>query len=1523
MDEFCGSKFWDNDLTWNTNNPDLTPCFEKTILVWFPCGFLWLASILDVFYSFENRSRQIPKSPLNVTKFIITLLLIVLELLMLKDAIFPTADRYIYPVELASPAIKIATYIYYLILLTYSLRKGVQSSGVQFVFWFLLAICQAIRFRTVIENRLSEPIDVLQYVLEVIYFPLTLGMVLINAWADVRPKYSMDTQTSQNPCPEIYSSYLSRQLFSWFSTLTWQGYKKPLEYSDLWDLNPGDKSRQVVPRFDKYWAKELNKSNLKRMKKAEGQAAYGKINGAVQISKLKKKEEQEYTSILPALFGAFGGSFMFGAFLKIIPDGLAFVSPQILDLLIAFTSSNQETWKGIIYAFLLFLSAFLSTMVTVQYSHRMYLVGMKVRTALISAIYRKALLLSNAAKRESSTGEIVNLMSVDVQKIMDLIPFVNMVWSAPFQIGVALYFLWGILGPSSLAGLGVMILLLPANAFIAAKARKLQIMQMRKKDLRVKLMNEILSGIKVLKLYAWEPSFENQIMKIRKDEIEILKKAAYLNAVTSFLWTCAPFLVALFTFGTYVLIDPENNKLDAGTAFVSLSLFNIMSMPLTFLPMIIVFIVQAGVSIKRLNKYMNAEEIDPDAVTHDDHEPDPIVIDHGTFSWEPDTVVLRDINLRIKPGSLVAIVGSVGSGKSSLLAAMLGELDKVSGRVNTKGSIAYIAQQAWIQNATLRNNILYGKPFDPAKYDRVVEACALKTDFEILPAGDKTEIGEKGINLSGGQKQRVSVARATYNNAEVYLFDDPLSAVDSHVGKHIFEKVLGPKGLLRKKTRVLVTHGIQYLPNVDDIIVLKDGEISERGTYKELLARRGAFAEFLRHHIETADDDIAELEDQSLLQDLKAVVGDIEKIKRKRRPSETAGSESEAGLSDANVARRRVLARTLSEMERRSSQASIKSRGSRGSHTAVDQLIEKEKSETKSVKLAVYLDYFRSGGWIFSISTFFLYLTCQAFSVGANLWLSDWSSRPPGNGTESNTGLFLGVYGGLGFGQGFAILAGSFVMAIGTLKSASNLHWKMLQRVLKAPMSFFDVTPSGRIVNRFAKDVDVCDSTLPFNFRLWLNSFFGVASTIFVISYSTPIFTAVFVPVSILYYFVQRFYVSTSRQLRRLESVTRSPIYSHFEETLTGSSTIRAYSEQDRFILDSELKVDYNQVSYYPSIIANRWLQVRLETVGNSIIFFAALFAVLARETLDPGIVGLSVSYALQITIALNMLVRWTSDVETNIVAVERVKEYSEIAQEAPWEVDGMKPSKTWPERGEVKFDHYQSRYRPGLDLVLKNVTCVIQPGEKVGIVGRTGAGKSSLTLGLFRIVEAAGGSITIDGKNISRLGLHDVRGRLTIIPQDPVLFSGTLRINLDPFELEKDETIWHALELSHLKTFVRTLPAGLEHEISEGGENLSVGQRQLVCLARALLRKTKILVLDEATAAVDLETDDLIQQTIRSEFKDSTVITIAHRLNTIMDSDKVMVLDKGEIREFDTPTNLLENKDSIFSSMARDAGLQ
>lgn len=494
------------------------------------------------------------------------------------------------------------------------------------------------------------------------------------------------------------------------------------------------------------------------------------------------------------------------------------------------------------------------------------------------------------------------------------------------------------------------------------------------------------------------------------------------------------------------------------------------------------------------------------------------------------------------------------------------------------------------------------------------------------------------------------------------------------------------------------------------------------------------------------------------------------------------------------------------------------------------------------------------------------------------------------------------------------------IFGIGCLRAARDLHKRLLTNVMRLPMSFFDTTPSGRILNRFSTDVNVIDNVLPMTIQFWVMMAFSVLAILAVISYSTPWFLVVVVPIAAIYYLIQIFFVSTSRQLKRIESITLSPIYNHFSETITGQSLIRAYGEVDRFKSESEIRVDHNQRMTYPSIIAARWLAVRLEIVGAVVVLFACLFAVLARDTINPATVGLSISYALQISQTLSFLVSMTAEVETNIVAIERVNEYTNRKQEAPWKTVNVDPA--WPQKGVVRFENFQVRYREGLDLVLKGINFSVNSQEKVGIVGRTGAGKSSLTLALFRIIEAADGQIIIDDINIAEIGLHSLRSQLTIIPQDPVLFSGSLRMNIDPFKTYTDDEIWIALEQSHLKMFVKGLTEGLDYTIAESGENLSVGQRQLVCLARALLRKTKVLILDEATAAIDIETDELIQNTIRTQFSDCTILTIAHRLNTIMDSDRVIVLDAGRIAEYDTPKALLENKASIFYGMAKDSGI-
>lgn len=1507
FDRFCGSSFWDWNLSWNTTDPDVTLCFEKTVLIWIPCLFIWLFTPLEVYYLVQSKYRDIPWNWLNLAKMAGTALLCLLSIVDIVYAIIQfSSGMAIYSVNFYTPLVKLITFGLVLFLISANRSRGLRSSGLIFLFWLSLVFFGIIQYRTEIRLAFSgSAIKKYPFISYMIYYPLVLVQFVLNFFADADPRLS-DYPPVEKPCPEMKASYPSRVLFSWFDTLAWAGYRHPLETKDLWDMNYEDSSREVVPIFDKHWERSLIKAKL--IDTAKASYIKNKSNGSIEVSPTeytritRGSKNQKEASILPALCKSYGRTFLFGTFLKVIEDCLVFVSPQVLKYLIAFVGNSEEPlWRGYFYVFLMMLTATLQTLILSQYFHRMYLVGMRIRTALTSAIYRKALRISNTARKTFTVGEIVNLMAVDAHRFVDLTTYLNMIWSAPFQIALAIYFLWQSLGPSVLAGLFVMIVLIPINGVVAAKARNLQIKQMKNKDQRVKLMNEILSGIKVLKLYAWEPSFEQKVLDIRGKEIKVLRTAAYLNAATSFIWACAPFLVSLVTFAVYVLSD-DSHILDAQTAFVSLSLFNILRFPLSMLPMFVSNVVQSSVSVKRINKFMNSEELDPDSVTHDSDEKDPLVIENGTFTWgEPtEAPTLSNINLRISSGQLVAVVGTVGTGKSSLVSAFLGEMDKVSGRVNTKGSIAYVPQQAWIQNTSLKDNILFGQSLNDRVYNKIIDACALRADFQMLPAGDDTEIGEKGINLSGGQKQRVSLARAVYKESDIYFLDDPLSAVDSHVGKHIFQHVIGPTGLLRKKTRVLVTHSITYLREVDLIVVVKDGQISESGTYKELLDKKGDFADFLILHMQEENvDKVDKNEIDKLLEDAPADLK--EKYVRQR-------SESN---SNSLMQRQRSI-----DSEKTTPPPVIEQA----------KLIEVEKAETGSVKWEVYLHYLKSIGPFLCITTMLLSVVFQGFSISSNIWLSVWSndnsSHVHGTANVSKRNLYLTVYGLLGFGQVVSTVTAAISLSLGTVVAAEKLYHLINARIFKNPVSLFDTTPIGRILNRVSKDIDTVDNVLPFILRSSIQTVFSVIGTLVVISYSTPVFTAVIVPIGILYYFIQRFYVATSRQLKRLESVSRSPIYSHFSETVTGATSIRAYGVESKFILQSEQKVDFNQTCYYPSTVANRWLAVRLETIGNFIIFFASVFSVLGRDTLSPGIVGLSVSYALQITQTLNWLVRMTSEVETNIVAVERIKEYGETPQEAPWDIPSNLPPKDWPTTGEVHFKNLKVRYREGLDLALKGLDIFVEGGQKVGIVGRTGAGKSSLTLSLFRIVEAAEGSILVDGIDISKIGLHTLRSRLTIIPQDPVLFSGTLRMNLDPTNTNTDDQLWNALKLAHLKAHVQGLTGGLDYQVSEGGDNLSVGQRQLVCLARALLRKTKLLVLDEATAAIDLETDDLIQTTIRSEFKDCTVLTIAHRLNTIMDSDKVIVLDNGFMVEYDSPVNLLQEKTSIFYLMAKDAGL-
>ncbi|KRZ56418.1 Multidrug resistance-associated protein 1 [Trichinella nativa] len=1403
-----------------------------------------------------------------------------ISMLILKKS----GQRNIYDADFVGPLLLCISMIDLLFLQIACRQRGFVTSGVVFLSLTAFVICGSIEFSYWVNHSKSvtfafcfffHPIHFAKFQIPseemvprmsyLVYYVLLVIQWFFWCWADKSASYETVDKNSvkssfhtKKVCPEYKSSFLNQTLFEWFTVLAYRGWREPLTQNHIWNLTDDYLSKTVVSDWESRWTPKMKKYWKEKAAAVEKTYEVNFKNQKVQvIAESKKLKMPAAPSVIKTLFQCHKWTFFTSLLLKFAADTIQFASPQILSLLIKFVeNTNEPVWKGYFYSVLMFASALIFTVLTQYHFHMVYQLSIKVRSTLVSALFTKSLRLSNAARRQSTIGEVVNLMSVDVQRFTDVVLYISMIGSAPYQILLSVYFLWEVIGASVLSGVGFLILLIPLNYFISSKQNKLQVSQMKYKDERMKLVNEILNGIKVLKLYAWEMAFGKQVNNIRKKELDILKTAAYYRAATSFIWTCAPFLVKfnLFIFIKFISVFPY---------------------------------------------YLD----------------DAIKVTDGEFAWDNtiERPTLQNINFSIKPGELVAVVGQVGAGKSSFLSAILGEMEKRNGTVGIKGNVAYVPQQAWIQNMTVRENILFNKPYRSDLMKKVLDGCSLNRDLQLLSGGEEAEIGEKGVNLSGGQRQRISLARAVYQNADIYLLDDPLSAVDSHVGQHIFENIISNNGLLKNKTRVFVTHGLGYLKDVNKIIVLNHGTISEIGTYNELLSRKGAFAKLIETYIQErnedetfSDDVIDEIIEDAAKVDLRLYERSISSVgsdgSRKR-----VKTSNQFDTDDYVKDHERAYGKMLSSKKKQNE----------------GKLIQEEEAAVGNIKAKVYLDYVKAIGFFSTFVITMLYITSNGFSVGASFWLADWSYDANRYANETtSTDVRLGIYASLGVLQGIFILLATTLLSYSMVLASRDIHESLLNNLLRSPMSFYDVTPLGRILNRIGKDIDVIDDTLPLTVRTWIMAGLGVLSVLLVILISTPIFAAVIVPIAILYYFLQKIYIRSSRQLKRIESVTRSPVYSHFQESLTGAAVIRAFQVQERFIFESQRRLDENQTSFYQNEVSNRWLAVRLELIGNFLVLMAAIFAVISREDkISAGIVGLSVSYALQITQSMNYAVRMTGDLETNIVAVERTNEYMHTPTEAALTSDEHLPN-DWPTNGTIQFSDYKLRYREGLELCLKGINCLIRGGEKIGIVGRTGAGKSSLTLALFRIVEPAGGSLLIDNTDITKIGLHDLRSRLTIIPQEPVLFCGTLRINLDPYEAYSDQDIWRNLERAHLKAFVSSLPDKLEHMISEGGENLSVGQRQLVCLARALLRKTKILILDEATAAVDLETDDLIQQTIRLHFSDCTVLTIAHRLNTIIDNDRIMVLDAGRIAEFEPPQQLLDNKNSIFYSMAKDAGL-
>ncbi|XP_078352062.1 ATP-binding cassette sub-family C member 10-like isoform X2 [Oculina patagonica] len=1212
-------------------------------------------------------------------------------------------------------------------------------------------------------------------------------------------------------------------------------------------------------------------------------------------------------TLLSALHHSFGLQYYCVGLLKLIGDALSFAGPLLLHALVSFMENRQEPMShGYYYASGLFLTSFCVAFVNSQFNYWVNKIGLKIRAAVITTVYNKSLSVSLTTLSKFSSGEVVNFMSTDTDRVVNFAPSFHQFWSLPFQIAVSLYLLHQQVGISFLAGLGFAILLIPVNRWLAEKIQKLSKEMMTQKDKRVKVMNEILQGIRVIKFYAWEKNFEEKINKLRAAELKSLKGRKYLDAWCVYFWATTPVIISILTFTTYALLG---NKLTAAKVFTSVALFNMLISPLNAFPWVLNGLMEAWVSVKRLQAFLSLENLDLTGYYQqldlsykgEMSKPPEVLIRNGHFTWrqqeetgEEERVFstageLTNINFCIETGQLIGVIGKVGSGKSSLLAAITAEMEKRLGEVfvrKLERGFGLAVQEPWIQHGTVKENILFGKPFDVEKYSAVIYACALVEDLQILPAGDETEIGENGVTLSGGQKARVALARAVYQDKEIYLLDDPLAAVDAHVAAHLFHHCI--MGLLQNKTRILCTHHTHFLSSADQVVVMDHGAVVHTGPPEGIL------------HAEQIMKTITDLPDEG----------------EKQCADKAENLEDVEGGTD-------------------------------------EGLVKEEEKEVGVVKLHVYKSYWLAIGHCLATSILLSLLLMQASRNVSDWWLAYWISHSrdsnstarehvnlttsyqwnhviPRELTTDQLGMhvhivkntvtfYLVVYGGLAAANTIFTLFRAFLFAYGGICAAKVLHSRLLKSILSAPVSFFDVTPIGRIVNRFSSDIYSIDDSLPFILNIFLAQAFGVAGTVVITCYGLPWFVLVLVPLVLVYYYIQNYYRRTSRELKRLMSVTLSPIYAHFSETLTGLATIRALRDEPRFKQENEHRLETNQRANFCALVASQWLGLFLQFIGVAMVTAVAFIAVLEHHfgTVDPGLVGLAISYALSVTDRLSGMVTSFTETEKQMVSVERAVQYIE---DVPSEVSphGTVPS-SWPPRGQLTFRNVSLVYRAGLPQALRGVSFSTSAGEKLGIVGRTGSGKSSLFQVLFRMVQSYRGAVLLDGVNLASVPLDILRSRLAIIPQDAFLFSGAVRVNLDPWRKCTDAELWTVLERCYLLQAVREL-GGLDADVGERGRHFSVGQRQLVCLARALLTRAKVLCIDEATASVDLETDQLIQKTIRSEFRDSTVLTIAHRLDTIMDSDRVLVMDRGTVLECDTPQTLLGNKRSFFYGLVHSS---
>lgn len=1435
---------------------------------------------------------------------------------------------------------------------------------------------------------------------------------------------TLDHKGDLKPSKEPLASLFAIATFSWADSLVLTGYKRTLELSDVWDLPMKDKAAAVIADF-------------RQVKRTCGLALF--------LLKYFKR-----SLLIQGAWAAFSNLFVFmptlllKAILEYVED------PRSVPV--------NAAW---FYVTLLFFTSLIQAVADGQGLWIGRKISVRLRAIIIGEIYAKALRRKAAAiaddgedddkskpaqppmtlrkkimsfgrkkkaefkaageavikeqDKPANVGTVINLMSIDSFKVSEVCAYLHFLWaSVPVQVTIAIFLLYRILGYSSFVGIVLMVLLLPLNMLIAKGFAKVQKKIMARTDARTHSTNEVLQNIRIIKYFAWETRFGEIVDEKRRAELKALRKRYILWSVSATLWYGSPVLITLISFFVYTVV--EGKQLLPSVAFPALSMFSLLRIPLDQLADMVAHVQEAKVSVDRVEKFLNEEETQKYKQLAHCKNPESGVrvgLENATLAWgesatdalglSSDSFRLINMNINFEVGKLNIVAGPTGSGKTSLLMGLLGEMKLVSGQVHLPGfgsredmrvnptnglteSVAYCAQQAWLVNDTVKENIVFAATFDERRYREVLRVCALERDIKILDAGDQTLVGEKGITLSGGQKQRISLARAIYSSSRHLLLDDCLSAVDSHTARHIFNEALrGP--LMHDRTCVLVTHNVSLTVAAANYVVLMDnGKVAVQGHPEKIIAA-GHFGEELM----------------------------------KSKPASLMTASRGPSRQPSNLE------------ERLATEAAANGNSDANGKTKTDDDVQNANSRTEGkaegkVKLDTITMYLKAmGPWYYWIVAVAVFAAQQFGSVAGNIWIRQWANaytvakqhqdgsqisafqalnRVPSFTSSSlhrlvswnvpqvadndmimatnvedtvDVAYYLGGYALIGLAYITISMTREGILFWGSLNASWKIHYRLLRGVLRAKFSFFDSTPLGQLMNRFSKDVEAIDQEVAPIAIGMLHSLAAVITIVILISSITPAFLIAGVFISAIYAVTGALYIGSSRDLKRLESVTRSPLFQQFGETLSGAVTIRAYGDESRFIRENHDRVNTQNRPYIYLWLTNRWLAFRVDLAGALVAFFAGAFVIRSVGTVDAGAAGLSLTYAITFTENVLWLVRLYASNEQNMNSVERVKEYLEVEQEAASIIEETQPPANWPSHGGLDFVNYTTRYRADLAPVLSSVTFKVLPGEKVGIVGRTGAGKSSLALALFRGLEAEEGKILIDGVDIGLIGLQTLREAVTMVPQDPTLFTGTIRSNLDPFDVFTDEQIFTALRKVHLLGSDSSAPSdsgssspkpndgswggstlattaseattakvttfgsvssdnslqrvisnardenknifrNLKSPVTESGSNLSQGQRQLLCLARALLKQPRVLLMDEATASIDYATDAKIQDTLR-ELKNSTIITIAHRLQTIIDYDKVLVLDHGKVIEFGSPYDLIQDEEGSFRDMCDQSG--